>query len=101
MFGRGIWWSGLSLNRSGSVVQLLQMNSHEVRPRRAGGVYTEGAPIRNRDIATQCLRLILGVIGITDVTFIAAGGAKAVDPGEVGREDFLNKFQGEIEARAA
>ncbi len=67
----------------------------------SGGVYTEGSPIRDRDIASQYLRLILGVIGITDVTFIAAGGAKAVDLGEVGREDFLNKFQSKIEAEAA
>ena len=53
-----------------------------------GGVYTEGSPIRERDIASRYLRLILNVIGITDVTFIAAGGAKAVDLGEIGREDF-------------
>lgn len=67
----------------------------------SGGFYTEGSPIRDRDIATQYLRLVLGVIGITDVTVIAGGGAKAVDLGEIGREDFLNKFQGEIEAAAA
>lgn len=67
----------------------------------SGGVYTEGSPIRDRDIASQYLRLILGVIGITDVTFVAAGGAKAVDLGEIGREDFLNKFQSEINAEAA
>ncbi|EWY38638.1 FMN-dependent NADH-azoreductase [Skermanella stibiiresistens SB22] len=67
----------------------------------SGGVYTEGSPIRDRDIATQYLRLILNVIGITDVTFIAAGGAKAVDMGEIGREDFLDKFQDEIAARTA
>ena len=67
----------------------------------SGGVYTEDSPIRDRDIATPYLRLILGVIGITDVTFIAAGGAKAVDLGQVGREDFLNRFQGEIEIEAA
>lgn len=67
----------------------------------SGGVYTEGSPIRDRDIATQYLRLILNVIGISDVTFIAAGGAKAVDMGEIGREDFLDKFQGEIETAAA
>ena len=64
----------------------------------SGGVYTEGSPIRDRDIATQYLRLILNVIGITDVTFIAAGNAKAVDLGQIGREDFLAKFQGEITA---
>lgn len=67
----------------------------------SGGVYTEGSPIRDRDIATQYLRLILKVIGITDVTFIAAGGAKAVDLGEVGRDEFLDRFQGAIEVEAA
>ena len=67
----------------------------------SGGVYTEGSPIRDRDIATQYLRLILNVIGITDVTFIAAGNAKAVDMGQIGRDDFLAKFQSEIEAQAA
>ncbi|MDA3921940.1 MAG: hypothetical protein PF501_14860 [Salinisphaera sp.] len=44
---------------------------------------------------------MLGVIGITDVTFIAGGGAKAVDLGEIGRDEFLNKFQRDIEAAAA
>lgn len=67
----------------------------------SGGVYTEGSPIRDRDIATQYLRLILDVIGITDVTFIAAGGAKAVDLGEVSRDDFLSKFDEQIESAAA
>lgn len=66
----------------------------------SGGVYTEGSPIRDRDIATQYLRLILNVIGITDVTFIAAGGAKAVDLGQVSREDFLSKFDKQIESAA-
>jgi FMN-dependent NADH-azoreductase len=67
----------------------------------SGGVYTEGSPIRDRDIAAQYLRLILGVVGITDVTFVAAGNAKAVDLGEIGREDFLNRFQEQIQAAAA
>lgn len=67
----------------------------------SGGVYRKGSPIRERDIATQYLRLVLGVIGITDVTVIAGGGAKAVDLGEIGREAFLEKFQAQIEAAAA
>lgn len=62
----------------------------------SGGVYTEGSPLRDRDIAAQYLRLILNVIGITDVTFIAAGGAKAVDLGEVGMSEFLDGFDGQI-----
>ncbi len=67
----------------------------------SGGVYTAGSPIRDRDIATQYLRLILNVIGITDVTLIAAGGAKAVDLGEVGRDWFLDGLAEEIEAEVA
>ncbi len=66
----------------------------------SGGVYTEESPIRDRDIATQYLRLILKVIGITDVTFIAAGNAKSVDMGEIGRDAFLDRFVSEIETDA-
>lgn len=66
----------------------------------SGGVYTEGSPIRDRDIATQYLRLILKVIGITDVTVIAAGNAKSVDMGEIGRDAFLDRFDEEIKAEA-
>ncbi|KAB0676308.1 FMN-dependent NADH-azoreductase [Aureimonas leprariae] len=67
----------------------------------SGGVYTEGSPIRDRDIATQYLRLILKVIGITDVAFVAAGNAKAVDLGQIGRDEFISRFQDEIDAEAA
>ncbi|WP_158816315.1 FMN-dependent NADH-azoreductase [Methylocapsa sp. S129] len=58
----------------------------------SGGVYTEGSPIRDRDIATNYLRLILKVIGIENVTVVAGGNAKAVDMGETTREEFLQKF---------
>ncbi len=44
----------------------------------SGGVYTEGSPIRERDIATQWLRLMLNVLGIEDLEFVAAGGTKAI-----------------------
>ncbi|MHC2003003.1 FMN-dependent NADH-azoreductase [Methylobacterium sp. CM6241] len=67
----------------------------------SGGIYTEGSPIRNRDIATQYLRLILNVIGITDVTFVAAGNAKSVDMGETGMDEFVSRFLSELEAEAA
>ncbi|PSB59357.1 FMN-dependent NADH-azoreductase [Chamaesiphon polymorphus] len=59
----------------------------------SGGVYTEGSPIRDRDIATMYLRLILKVIGIEDVTFVAAGGTKVVDLGERSRAEFLKTFE--------
>jgi len=67
----------------------------------SGGVYTEGSPIQDRDIATLYLRLILKVIGITDVTFVAAGGSKVVDLGETSREHYLAAFQGPIAEAAA
>lgn len=67
----------------------------------SGGVYTEGSPIRDRDIATQYLRLILGVIGITEVTVVAGGGAKAVDMHETTMEGFIATLQPKIEAAAA
>ena len=67
----------------------------------SGGIYTEGSPIRDRDIATQYLRLILNVIGITDVTIVAGGGAKAVDMGEQTMDGFLARVEPEIERAAA
>lgn len=67
----------------------------------SGGVYTEGSPIRDRDLATQYLRLILGVIGITEVTVVAGGGAKAVDLRETTMDAFIATLQPEIEAAAA
>jgi FMN-dependent NADH-azoreductase len=66
----------------------------------SGGVYTEGSPIRDRDIATSYLRLILKVIGIENVTVVAGGNAKAVDMGETTREAFLQKFDSEVSAAA-
>ena len=66
----------------------------------SGGVYTEGSPIRDRDIATMYLRLILKVIGIDDVTFVAAGGSKVVDLGQSSREEFLSSFAPAITSAA-
>lgn len=67
----------------------------------SGGVYIEGSPIRDRDIATQYLRLILKVIGITDVTVVAGGNAKSVDMGQQTMEGFVSALQQEIELAAA
>ncbi|NWB49689.1 FMN-dependent NADH-azoreductase [Pseudomonas gingeri] len=55
----------------------------------SGGVYTEGSPIRDRDIATQWLRLILNVLGIEDIEFIAASGTKVIDLGEQSRSEYM------------
>lgn len=67
----------------------------------SGGIYTEGSPIRDRDIATQYLHLILNVIGITDITMVAGGGAKVVDLQEQTMDAFLAKLKPDIELAAA
>lgn len=67
----------------------------------SGGVYTEGSPIRDRDIATSYLRLILKVIGIEDVTVVAGGNAKSVDMGQTTRDAFLQTFASEVAEAAA
>ena len=67
----------------------------------SGGVYTQGSPIRDRDIATSYLRLVLKVIGIEDVTVVAGGNAKSVDMGQTTREAFLQTFAAEVAAAAA
>ncbi|WP_217429764.1 FMN-dependent NADH-azoreductase, partial [Sphingomonas bacterium] len=67
----------------------------------SGGVYTEGSPIRDRDIATQYLHLILKVIGIIDVTVVAGSNAKAVDMGEQTMDQFVATLAPEIERAAA
>ncbi|MER3355853.1 MAG: NAD(P)H-dependent oxidoreductase [Hoeflea sp. D1-CHI-28] len=66
----------------------------------SGGVYTEGSPIRDRDIATNYLKLILKVIGIEDVTVVAGGNAKSVDMGQTSRSAFLETFAPQIEEAA-
>jgi FMN-dependent NADH-azoreductase len=66
----------------------------------SGGSYEEGSPIRDRDIASQYLRLVLGVIGITEVTFVAGGGAKAVDLREETMTSFVTKLAPQLEQAA-
>ncbi|MEM1381981.1 MAG: NAD(P)H-dependent oxidoreductase, partial [Pseudomonadota bacterium] len=67
----------------------------------SGGVYTEGSPIRHRNIAHQYLRLILNVIGIEDVTIVAGGNSKSVDLGEQSMDGFIETLEGEIKEAAA
>lgn len=66
----------------------------------SGGIYTAGSPLQDRDIASQYLRLILNVIGISDVTFVAGGGAKAVDLGEETMQGFMEKLGEQLERAA-
>jgi len=66
----------------------------------SGGEYGETSPIRDRDIATQYLRMILKVLGITDIAVIAGGGAKNVDLGEISMENFVGKLDMHVKDKA-
>jgi len=59
----------------------------------SGGEYGETSPIRDRDIATQYLRMILNVLGIVDIKVVAGGGAKNVDLGQISMEDFVGRLE--------
>jgi FMN-dependent NADH-azoreductase len=67
----------------------------------SGGSYAEGSPVRDRDIATSYLKLILKVIGIEDVTVVAGGNAKSVDMGQTTRHAFLQTFAPQVAAAAS
>ncbi len=62
----------------------------------SGGVYGQRSPNADRNIAPQYLKLILGVLGIADVTVIHGEGAKAVDLGEKSMMEFVEDHAGQM-----
>jgi FMN-dependent NADH-azoreductase len=65
----------------------------------SGGEYGEISPIRDRDIATQYLKMILKVLGIEDISVVAGGGAKNVDLGEISMEKFVDKLDMQLKEK--
>jgi len=55
----------------------------------SGGVYGAGTAMASFNFVEPYLRTIFGFVGVTDVSFLAAGGAAAVAYGKVDRESFL------------
>jgi FMN-dependent NADH-azoreductase len=64
----------------------------------SGGVYDEASGMAAYNYEIPYLRHILGFIGISDVTFVQAGGTMAVAQGKLSSEDFLRPFLQQIEA---
>ncbi|TGN42071.1 FMN-dependent NADH-azoreductase [Paracoccus liaowanqingii] len=62
----------------------------------SGGFYSEGSPVADRNIAPQYLKLILNVIGITDIRVIHGEGAKLVDLGETTMLEFVERHAGQM-----
>ena len=61
-----------------------------------GSSYEKGSPLESYDHQTPYMRTILGFIGITDVTFVMAGGTNRVATGEIDQATFLTPFLEEI-----
>ena len=61
------------------------------------GTYLPGTPTEGYDFERPYIKHVLGFIGVTDVTFVQAGGTWKVDRGVETREDFLAPFEKEVE----
>ena len=67
----------------------------------SGGVYEAGSPAAALNHAEPYLKTVLGFIGITDVSFVAAGGANKLMAGAVSRDAFLRPALERVRALAA
>jgi FMN-dependent NADH-azoreductase len=67
----------------------------------SAGVYTPGSYMEGYNAETGYLKQILGFIGLTDVTFVMAGGTSDIDQGKVARADLIAQYSPEVVAAAA
>jgi FMN-dependent NADH-azoreductase len=67
----------------------------------SAGTYLPGTPSEGYDAEKPYLKAILGFLGLTDVTFVHAGGTYAVMSGKVTTEDFLAPFKPQVTAAAS
>jgi FMN-dependent NADH-azoreductase len=67
----------------------------------SGGVYESGTPAAAANFMDPYLKTVLGFIGVTDTTFVTAGGASRVMTGAVDRQTFLNPILAQVRALAA
>lgn len=67
----------------------------------SGGVYTPGSHMEGYNFETAYLKHILGFVGLTDVSFVMAGGSNDVAIGNITQEELVSKFTPEVEAAAS
>jgi FMN-dependent NADH-azoreductase len=67
----------------------------------SGGVYALGTPAGGMNFVEPYLKAVLGFLGVTDVTFVTAGGAAQVVMGAVDRDVFLKPALEQIRSVAA
>ena len=63
----------------------------------SAGAYPKGEPSEAYDLLTPYLKHILGFVGITDINFLAAGGAAGIQYGKISEDDWKKP----LEAQAA
>jgi len=67
----------------------------------SGSEYTAGSPLESYNAQGPYLRIILGFIGITDITIVHAGGTNKVAQGAVTEPVFLESFVHQVDLAAA
>jgi FMN-dependent NADH-azoreductase len=67
----------------------------------SGSEYTSGSPMEAYNAQGPYLRIVLGFIGITDITLVHAGGTNKVAQGQVTAPVFLEQFAHELDLAAA
>jgi FMN-dependent NADH-azoreductase len=67
----------------------------------SGGDYSQGSYVEGYNKETGYLQQILGFIGLTDVTFVMAGGTSDINTGKVKQEELIAKVAPQVIAAAA
>jgi FMN-dependent NADH-azoreductase len=67
----------------------------------SGGVYESGTPMASYNFVEPYLKTILGFVGVTEVKFVAAGGAAQVMMGKIDRDTFLKPTLEQVRSVAA
>ena len=65
----------------------------------SGGKYDQGTAMASWNFVEPYLRTVLAFMGVTNTTFITAGGASALNVGNVDRETFLQPLVESIRAQ--
>jgi len=67
----------------------------------SGGVYETGSSMASFNFVAPYLRAMFGVLGVTDVTIIAAEGTAQLNTGKVDPQTFLAPYLEKVHAHAA
>jgi FMN-dependent NADH-azoreductase len=65
----------------------------------SGGKYDAGTAMASFNFVEPYLRTVLGFLGVTDTTFLTAGGASALNYGKIDRKTFLQPHVDSIRAQ--